>query len=252
MKSNILKSKNAIILGSARNMGRAFAEALASMGANIVVHHRSASSAGNAKHTADAVIATGSKAIIVEGDLSNSATVKAIFEKAASELGSIDIVINCAGIVIKKPFVDYTEEDYDRSFATNAKGAFLVMREAARRIADNGRIISIGTSLLGAFTGYYGVYAGSKAPLEDFTRALAKEIGGRGVTVNVVAPGPVDTEFFYSQETPEAVAYLSAASVAGRLGKIEDIVPMIEFLVSPGGQWVTGQTLFVNGGFVTR
>ncbi|MBX3743951.1 MAG: SDR family oxidoreductase [Verrucomicrobiae bacterium] len=248
----MLKDKTAIILGSARNMGRAFAEALARKGANIVVHHHGASSSGDAATTAAAVERLGSKSVVVDGDIADGDVVRRIFARARTEFGTVDVVINCVGIVIKKPFVDYTEEDFDRSFATNARAAFLVMQEAARHISDNGRIISIGTSLLGAYTGYYAVYAGSKAPLEDFTRALSKEIGSRGVTVNVVAPGPVDTAFFHGQETPEAVAYLSAASPAGRLGRIEDIVPMVEFLVSPASQWVTGQTLFVNGGFVTR
>jgi NAD(P)-dependent dehydrogenase (short-subunit alcohol dehydrogenase family) len=98
----------------------------------------------------------------------------------------------------------------------------------------------------------YGVYAGSKAPLEDFTRALAKEIGGRGVTVNTVAPGPVDTPFFHGEENEHSIAYLSAASAANRLGQIDDIVPLIEFLVSEEARWITGQTLFINGGFVSR
>lgn len=247
-----LIGKVAVVLGSAKNMGRAFAVSLASRGASVVLHYRSASSEADAKAAASAVEAVGGKASIVCGELSDSSVVAGIFTKVKSDLGRVDFVINCAGVVIKKPFVDYTDEDFDRSFNANAKAAFFVMREAAKCIEDNGRIISLGTSLLGAFTGFYGVYAGSKAPLEDFTRALAKEIGARGVTVNVVAPGPIDTAFFHGQETPDAVAYLSAASVAKRLGKIEDIVPVVDFLCSEGSNWVTGQTLFVNGGFTTR
>lgn len=247
-----LTGKVAIIFGSAKNMGRAFALSLASRGASVAIHYRSASAEADAKEAAKAVEAAGGKATIVSGELSDSSVVKGIFTKVKSDLGRVDFVINCAGVVIKKPFVEYTDEDFDRSFNANAKAAFLVMREAGKCIEDNGRIISLGTSLLAAFTGFYGVYAGSKAPLEDFTRALAKEIGGRGVTVNVVAPGPIDTPFFHGQETPEAVAYLSAASVAKRLGKIEDIVPVIDFLCSEGSNWVTGQTLFVNGGFTAR
>ncbi|MGJ3242869.1 MAG: SDR family oxidoreductase [Opitutales bacterium] len=247
-----LKGKVAVIFGAAKNMGRAFAVSLASRGASVVIHYRSTSSEADAHETAKLVEGAGGKSLIVSGDLATSYTVTEIFSEVKSELGRVDFVINCAGVVIKKPFVEYTDEDFERSFDANAKAAFFVMREAAKCIEDNGRIVSLGTSLLGAFTGYYGVYAGSKAPLEDFTRALAKEIGSRGVTVNVVAPGPVDTAFFHGQETPETVAYLSSASVANRLGKIEDIVPMIDFLCSSGSAWVTGQILFVNGGFVTR
>lgn len=233
-------------------MGRAFAVSLASRGASVVIHYRSASSEEDALEARKEVEQAGGRSLIVAGDLASSSVVNEIFARVKSEFGRIDYVINCAGVVIKKPFVEYTDEDFERSFDANAKAAFFVMREAAKGIENDGRIISLGTSLLGAFTGYYGVYVGSKAPLEDFTRALAKEIGSRGVTVNIVAPGPVDTAFFHGQESPEAVAYLSAASVANRLGKVEDIVPMIDFLCSPGSAWVTGQTLFVNGGFVTR
>lgn len=247
-----LTGKVAIIFGSAKNMGRAFAVSLAKRGATVVIHYRSAITEADAKDAAKEVEAGGGKAIIVFGELSDSSVATGIFAKVKSDLGRVDFVINCVGVVIKKPFTEYTDEDFDRSFNSNAKAAFLVMREAAKCIEDNGRIISLGTSLLAAFTGFYGVYAGSKAPLEDFTRALAKEIGSRGVTVNVVAPGPIDTPFFHGQETPEAVAYLSAAVPTKRLGKIEDIVPLVDFLCSEGSKWVTGQTLFVNGGFTTR
>jgi len=247
-----LTGKSALILGSARNMGRAFAKSLAARGASVAIHHRSESSQTDASEAAKEIEMAGGKSLVVMGDLADASTVESIFDQVRTAFGRVDFVINCAGVVIKKPFVEYTEEDFDRSFNANARAAFLVMREAAKTIEENGRIISLGTSLLSAFTGFYGVYAGSKAPLEDFTRALAKEIGSRGITVNVVAPGPIDTPFFHGEESPESVAYLSAASVANRLGKIEDIVPMIDFLCSPGSAWVTGQTLFVNGGFVTR
>ncbi len=252
MSEKHLQDKVALIFGSARNMGRGFAQSLAAQGASVAVHHRSENSATEAQETARLVEEAGGKSLVTSGDVTSLATVQNVFKETKEHFGRIDIVINCVGVVLKKPFVEYSEEDFNRSFDTNAKAAFFVMKEAANAVEDNGRIISLGTSLLGAFTGYYGVYAGSKAPLEDFSRALAKEVGGRGITVNVVAPGPVDTEFFHGEENDDSVAYLSAASVANRLGKIEDIVPTINFLCSPGGQWMTGQILFVNGGFTTR
>lgn len=119
-------------------------------------------------------------------------------------------------------------------------------------LSEDGRNISMDTYLLGAFTGYYGVFAGSKAPLEHFIRALAKEIGHKGITVNTVAPGPIDTPFFHGEENEQSVTYPKAASVANRLGDIRDILPVIEFLTSEEAQWGTGQTIFVNGGFVAR
>ena len=247
-----LEGKVALITGSARNMGRAFAKALAARGANVVVHHRSADSLEDAEETARLVRQNGVNALVTKGDLSKPSTVADVFAAAKQAFGRIDIVINNAGVVIKKPFEDIREDDFDRAFGINTKAAFFTMQEAAKQIEDHGRIINMGTTLLGATTPMYSVYAGSKAPLEDFTRALAKEIGGRGVTVNVVAPGPIDTPFFHGQETEQSTAYLKNMSVAGRLGEVDDIVPIVDFLASEGAQWVTAQTLFVNGGFLSR
>lgn len=247
-----LAGKVAIITGAARNMGSAFAKALSAQGCDIVIHYNSESSKDDAISTAKQVESFGSKALLVQGDLTKHDNVKRLFGAAKQAFGKVNIVINNAGLVIKRPFVEYTESDYDQLFNINCKAAFFVMQEAAKSIEDNGRIINMGTSLLGAFTGHYALYAGSKAPLEDFTKALAKEIGARGITVNTICPGPVDTDFFHGEENEQAVAYLSAASVANRLGQIEDIVPIIEFIASEGSQWTTGQTLFVNGGFVAR
>ncbi len=247
-----LVDKVAIITGSARNMGRAFAEALSARGANVVLHHHTSSSSGEVEETANRVLENGASALIMTGDLADPAAVKKIFEAAKEKFGRIDIVINNAGVVIKKPISEVTEEDFDRAFGINAKAAFFTMQEAAKHIEDSGRIINMGTTLLGATTGMYGIYAGSKAPLEDFTRALAKEIGSRGVTVNVVAPGPISTSFFHGQETEQSTAYLSNMSVTGRLGEISDIVPLIDFLTSEDARWVTAQTIFINGGFLAR
>lgn len=244
--------KVAVITGSARNMGRAFAIALARKGADVAIHHHGASARGDAEAAADAVRETGARAIVVGGDLSDVAHVRSLFDATQEALGQPAIVINNAGLVLKKSFLEITEADFDRSFGINAKAAFFVMQEAARRIVDGGRIINMGTTILGATIGLYAVYAGSKAPLEDFTRALAKEIGHRGVTVNTVAPGPVDTAFYHGQEDAASVARATQASVSGRIGAIDDIVPIIEFLASSRSQWITAQTLFVNGGYLAR
>ena len=247
-----LAGKVAVITGAARNLGRAFAVALAKGGAGVVVHHRAASSREDAERTAALVREAGTRAIVVEGELAQVENVRRLFDEAKRAFGRVDIVVNNAGVIVKKPFVEITEADFDRSFGTNAKAAFFVMQEAARCLGEGGRIINMGTTLLAATTGFYSVYAGSKAPLEDFTRALAKEIGARGITVNTVAPGPIDTPFYHGQENAQSTAYASQASVAKRLGAVEDIVPVIEFLASPRSQWVTAQTIFVNGGYLAR
>ena len=243
-----LNGKVAIITGAARNMGRAFAIRLAQNGANIVIHYHSESSKADAMETLRLVEKAGAKAINVSGDISDVSEVKHLFDETVKAFDRVDIVINNAGKVIKKPLTEITEEDFDSSFGINTKAAFFIMQEAAKRMENNGRIINIGTTILGATIPFYSVYAGSKSPLEDFTRALAKEIGNRGITVNTIAPGPIDTPFYHDQESPESVARASQAGVAGRLGKPEDIVPITEFLASSKSQWVTAQTIFVNGG----
>jgi NAD(P)-dependent dehydrogenase (short-subunit alcohol dehydrogenase family) len=242
----------AIITGAARNLGRAIAVALAKRPCDVVVHYHGESSHADAQATARMVEKAGGRSLVVEGDLTHVSEIRKLFDRAITAFGRIDIVVNNAGMIIKKPFVEITEADYDRCFDINAKAAFFVMQEAARRIAEQGRIINIGTTLLAATTINYSIYAGSKAPLEDFTRALAKEIGARGVTVNTIAPGPLDTSFYHSQESAQAETYAKGASVAGRLGTPADIVPVIEFLASPASQWVTAQTIFVNGGYLAR
>ena len=247
-----LDGKVAIITGSARNMGRAFADALSARGADVTVHHHGDSSKMDAEETAAAVRGNGRRALVIAGDLSETDTVRRLFRETKEAFGRIDIVINNAGIVLKKPIAEVSEEEFDRVFGINAKAPFFVMQEAARTIEDGGRIINMGTSLLAATTGGYGAYTGSKAPLEDLTRALAKEIGDRGVTVNTVAPGPIDTAFFHGEENEESTEFLKHMSVGNRLGRIDDVVPVIDFLTSEEARWVTAQTLFVNGGFTAR
>lgn len=247
-----LRGKVAVVTGASRNLGRGFAEVLAKNGANVLVHYHTEKSRADAEQTAKLVRAHGVKAALAAGDLSVVANIRKMYDVAQKELGGVDVVVNNAGLIRKKPLAEVTEEDFDKSFGINAKGLFFSMQEAAKRIRDNGRIINIGTSLLGATTGFYSVYAGSKAPVEDFTRALAKEIGARGVTVNTVAPGALDTPFFHGQETKETVAYITKAHVAGRLGKVEDIVPVVEFLASPRAGWISGQTIFVNNAYLAR
>ena len=247
-----LTGKAALVTGSARNMGRAFALALARRGADLSVHHHGEGSRADAEETARQARAAGVRAVVVAGDLARVDAVRRLFDETMAAFGRIDIVINNAGTILKKPVVEFTEEEFDRLFGINAKAAFFVMQEAARRMADGGRIINIGTTLLGATTPFYAVYAGSKAPLEDFTRALAREIGARGITVNTVAPGAIDTGFFHGQEDEQSTAYVTRAVPMNRLGRIDDIVPVIEFLASPRSRWVTAQTLFVNGGYLTR
>ncbi|RSM74016.1 short chain dehydrogenase [Amycolatopsis sp. WAC 01375] len=251
MSEQNIDDKVAIIAGGAKNLGGLLSTTLGEAGAKVVVHYHGDTSAADAEKTVEAVLDTGSEAIAVQGDLTTVADVRRLFDTAIDNFGRADIAVNTTGMVLRKPILETTEDEYDRMFAVNAKAAYFFIQEAGRRLSDNGRIISLGTSLLAAFTDGYSTYAGGKAPLEHFTRAAAKEFADRGISVNVVAPGPMDTPFFYPQETPERVEFHKSQAMGGRLTKIEDIVPIIRFLATDGG-WFTGQTMFPNGGYTTR
>ncbi len=247
-----LAGKSAIVTGATRNMGRAASVMLGSHQANVVVHCHSKASQAEAEETARLVEDAGGKAAVYAGELTDQKSVEALFEFADKTYGHLGVLLNTAGRVIKKPVAEITEQDYDQIFTINAKVPFFAMKAAAQRLEAGGRIVNIATTLVGATTGLYTIYAGSKAPLEDFTRGLVKEIGASGVTVNTIAPGPLDTSFFHPAETDASTEFLKSMSVTGKLGTVEQIVPTIEFLVSPEAQWITAQTIFVNGGFVSR
>ncbi len=174
-----------------------------------------------------------------------------MFAAAKKQFGGIDIAVNTIGKVLRKPIVETTEAEFDDMMAINAKAAYFFIKEAGLHLNDGGKIITIVTSLLAAFTDGYSTYAGGKSPVEHFTRAAAKEFSGRGISVNAIGPGPMDTPFFYGQETPERVAYHKSQGMGGALTKIEDIAPIVKFLATDGW-WMTGQTIFANGGYTTR
>ncbi|WP_230374330.1 SDR family oxidoreductase [Pontivivens ytuae] len=250
--SRPLAGKTAIVTGARANMGRAFSVALAEMGADVVVHYHRAETVGEAEETARFVRAAGSRAVLSVGDLGQPETARAMFDAAEREFGGADILVNNAGAIIKKPVAEFTDEEFDRLDSANGRGLFFALREGARRLRDGGRIINNATSLLAGAAPGYAIYAGTKAPVEEYTRMMAKELGDRMITVNAIAPGPVDTPFFHGAETPQSVAYAAGLSVEGRLGKVDDIVPLVRFLASPDSQWVNGQTMWVNGGYLTR
>lgn len=251
-KRRELEGKVAIVTGARNNIGRGIARGLAEQGANVVIHYHRAATRAEAEQTKTLVEKQGVRGILVDGDLSQHANVKRLFDAAQKRFGRIDIVVNNAGAIVKKPLAQVTDAEFERLLGINTRGLFYMLREAARRIADGGRIINIGTSLLGATIGNYGAYTGTKAGAEQFTRALARELGPRGITVNVVAPGAVNTPFFHGQETPQIVEHVKQAHPAGRLAEVDDIVPMVVALASPRADWVSAQTIFVNNGFLAR
>ncbi len=252
-----IHGKVVLIAGGAKNLGGLLARDLAAHGAKAVaIHYNSPASAADAEATASTVRAAGAQAVTLQGDLTSAAAIEKLFADTVAAVGRPDIAINTVGKVLKKPLVDISEAEYDEMSAVNAKSAFFFLKEAGKQLNDNGKVCTIVTSLLGAFTPFYASYAGTKAPVEHFTRAAAKEFGARGISVTAVGPGPMDTPFFYPAEGEEAVAYhktaaaLSPFSPTG-LTDIHDVVPFIRHLVSDGW-WVTGQTILINGGYTTK
>lgn len=257
MPDHGIKGKTVIIAGGAKNLGGLIARDLAAQGARaIAIHYNSKATRADADATVAAVEAAGAEAVALQADLTTAGAMERVFADAVAALGRPDIAINTVGKVLKKPIVEISESEYDEMSAVNAKSAFFFIKEAGKHLNNNGKLVTLVTSLLGAFTPYYSSYAGTKAPVEHFTRAASKEFGERGISVTAIGPGPMDTPFFYPAEGEDAVAYhktaasLSAFSKTG-LTDIEDIVPYIRFLVSDGW-WMTGQTILVNGGYTTK
>ena len=246
-----LKDKVALVAGGGKNLGGLISTELAKQGCDIVIHYNSDNSREESEKTAQAVRDLGREALLVQGDLTDVDNMKNLFSEAKNKFGRIDVAINTVGMVLKKPFLETTEDEYDTMSAVNSKSAYFFIQEAGRQLEDNGKIITIVTSLLGAFTGFYSTYAGGKAPVEHYTRAAAKEFSDRGISVTAVGPGPMDTPFFYGQETPEAVAFHKSMGMGGQLTQIEDIVPIVTFLATDGW-WITGQTILANGGYTTK
>ncbi|KAL5604899.1 hypothetical protein BROUX41_001770 [Berkeleyomyces rouxiae] len=248
-----LANKVVLITGAAKNLGAEIARTLSPLGPSLALHYNSALSKESADDlTKELVLANPSaKVKFYTGDLRSAGAVEKLFEDVLRDFKKLDIVVNTVGKILKKSIMEITEQEYDDMFAINSKAAFFILKEASKHVARGGKIITIVTSLLGAFTGLYTSYAGSKASVEHFTRGAAKELQARRISVNAIAPGPMDTPFFYPQESTEAVAFHKSQAMEDRLTEVTDIAPIVKFLVTEG-QWITGQTIFANGGYMTR
>ena len=257
MSTHSIQGKVVLIAGGAKNLGGLLARDLAAHGAKAVaIHYNSAASKADADATVAAVQKAGARAVALQADLTSAAAMEKLFADAVAAVGRPDIAINTVGKVLKKATADISEAEYDEMSAVNAKSAFFFLKEAGKHVNDNGKICTLVSSLLGAFTPFYASYAGTKAPVEHFTRAAAKELGARGISVAAVGPGPMDTPFFYGQESADAQAYHKSAAALSPFSKtgltdIEDVVPFIRHLVSDGW-WITGQTILINGGYTTK
>jgi 3-oxoacyl-[acyl-carrier protein] reductase len=241
-----LTGKIAIVTASSRGIGRSIAKRLSRDGAAVVVNYVSAPD--KAEAVVKEIAAQGGSAIAIQGSVANKADVVRLFDETERQLGAIDIIINVAGASVFKPHVELTDEDFDRAFSVNAKGAMYVLQESAKRVKDGGRIVqfSTGSTMMPAPT--RGIYAASKAAGEKFAFALAKEIGHRQVTVNVVSPGVTDTDGLVLPQA--AIDGLVQQTPLGRLGQPDDIADVVAFLVSDDAHWLTGQNIQANGGIL--
>lgn len=238
--------KVALVTGSSRGIGKAIAERLGNDGAKVVVNY--AGSADKAQEVVATLEAKGGKAIAVQADVSKVADIQRLFEQTLEHFGQVDILVNNAGTTFYKPIAEVTEADFDKIFATNVKGTFFACQQAAQHLADGGRIINFSTTVTTLMLPTYGAYAATKGAVEQITRVLAKELGGRGITVNVVSPGPTDTELFGADKTEEQKNRFAQMSAFGRLGEVQDIADVVAFLASEEARWITGQNIRVNGG----
>ncbi|WP_316804452.1 SDR family oxidoreductase [Pedobacter nototheniae] len=251
MTKNNVNGKVVLIAGGAKNLGGLLSRDFAAKGAKVAIHYNSDSTKADAEKTLADITNAGGTAFLFQADLTKNEHIEKLFEETKTKFGGIDIAINTVGMVLKKPILDTSETEYDTMFHINSKIAYFFIKEAGKTLNDNGKICTIVTSLLAAYTGLYSTYAGAKAPVEHFTRMASKEFGNRRISVTAVAPGPMDTPFFYGQEADDAVAYHKSASALGGLTDIKDIAPLVAFLVTEGW-WITGQTIFANGGYTTR
>jgi 3-oxoacyl-[acyl-carrier protein] reductase len=243
-------SRVAIVTGASGGIGSAVAKRLAADGISVVVNYVSRPDGANA--LVKTIEAAGGRALAVQADVSNPAAARRLFDEAEAALSGVDILVNTAGIMPPSlPPLASTEDDvFDAVFATNVKGTFNTLREAANRLRAGGRIVNFSTSVIGLALPGYSVYAGSKAAVETFTRILAAELRGKRISVNAVAPGPTATDLFFRGKTDDVIARLAKAAPLERLGTPEDIANVVAFLVAPDGSWINGQTVRANGGIV--
>jgi 3-oxoacyl-[acyl-carrier protein] reductase len=240
-------AKTAIVTGASRGIGRTIAKRLASDGFAVVVNY--AGNTAKANETVHEIEASGGKAIAIQGDVANAADVQLLFEKTLAEFGQIDVVVNNAGIMPLSPIAKGDVETFDKVIATNLRGSFLVLGQAAQHVAEGGRIIAFSSSVLAKAFPSYGPYIASKAGVEGLVHVLANELRGRRITVNAVAPGPVATELFLNGKSDEQIAQIVKMAPLERLGQPEDIASVVSFLAGPDGGWINAQILRANGGF---
>jgi 3-oxoacyl-[acyl-carrier protein] reductase len=240
-------TRNAIVTGASGGIGRAVALRLAHDGFGIVVNY--AGNSANAKQTVADITKSGGNAVAVQADVAKPEDIERLFAETAKALGTVDVVVHCAGIMPLGPIGGNDVQMFDRVIATNLRGTFLVLARAAQSVTTSGRIITFSSSVLAKSFPGYGAYIASKAGVEGLVHVLANELRGKNITVNAVAPGPVATELFLKGKSDKQIHELSQLAPLERLGQPEDIAGVVSFLAGPDGAWVNAQVLRANGGF---
>lgn len=235
----------AIVTGASGGIGRAIAERLAADGQAVVAHY--SGNAAKAEEVVAAIIANGGHAVSVGGDVADETAMAALFATATEHFGGVDVVVNTAGIMPLAPIAQMDLETFDRIQRVNVRGTFVIDQRAARQVRPGGAIINFSTSITRLQAPTYGAYAASKGAVEAMTLILARELRGRDITVNTVAPGPTATPLFFEGKSQEAIDHIASLNPMGRLGTPEDIAEVAAFLAGPG-RWINGQTIFTNGG----
>ncbi|MBZ3694683.1 SDR family oxidoreductase [Phyllobacterium calauticae] len=240
------KKKIAIVTGASRGIGAAIARRLASDDFTVVINY--SGDAAPAEELARRIEASGGRALTAKADVSDAQAVARMFDAAEAAFGGVDVLVNNAGILKTLPLAETSDAEFDRHFGINVKGTFNTLREAARRLNDGGRIVNFSSTTLALNMPGYAVYNGTKAAVEAFTRVFAKELRGRNITVNAVAPGPIATDLFLNGKSDELVAQFAKMPPLERLGQPDDIASVVAFLAGPDAGWINGQILRANGG----
>lgn len=241
-------SKVAIVTGASRGIGAAIAERLAKDGFAVIINY--AGSQPEAEALTHKIEAAGGRALSIKADVSDPAAVRKMFDAAEAAFGGVDVLVNNAGIMQLSTIAEADDAAFDRMIAINLKGTFNGLREAAKRLRNGGRVINFSTSVVGTKLETYGIYTATKAAVETLTAILAREMRGRNITVNAVAPGPTATDLFLTGKSPELIERMSKMVPLERLAQPSDIASTVSFLAGPDGGWINGQVLRANGGLV--
>ncbi|MBS1182914.1 MAG: 3-ketoacyl-ACP reductase [Proteobacteria bacterium] len=245
---NDKKHKTAIVTGSSKGIGAAIARRLSSDGFAVVVNYAGGQAAAEA--VVQSIRQAGGSAVAVQADIASPTGMASLFDAAEQAFGTVDVLVNNAGVMLLAPIVETDDASFTRQVETNLGSVVRGLREAGRRLADGGRVINLSSSVVGLYQPTYGVYAATKAAVEALTHIAAKEFGPRSITVNAVAPGPVATDLFLTGKSDALVDNIRKMSPLGRLGQPDDIASVVAFLAGPDAGWVNGQIIRANGGII--